>query len=73
MEVSPAIPAASASASAQTNKKVATHSHIRGLGLKEDGAAEPISAGFVGQLKAREVRSSAFLIHFISFLFRLLA
>ena len=36
-------------------KKVTTHSHIKGLGLKEDGYAEPIAAGFVGQLKAREV------------------
>jgi RuvB-like protein 1 len=38
-----------------TAKKVATHSHIKGLGLKEDGQAEPISSGFVGQYKAREV------------------
>jgi DNA helicase TIP49 (TBP-interacting protein) len=54
MEVTPT-PTISAPV-AQT-KKVATHSHIRGLGLKEDGGAEPISAGFVGQLKAREVRT----------------
>lgn len=37
-------------------KKVATHSHIKGLGLKEDGQAEPIASGFVGQYKAREVK-----------------
>lgn len=38
------------------SKKVATHSHIKGLGLREDGHAENISSGFVGQLKAREVK-----------------
>lgn len=36
-------------------KRVATHSHIKGLGLLPDGAAEPIKAGFVGQENAREV------------------
>eukprot|EP00919_Chromeraceae_sp_WS-2016_P022604 GHVR01053659.1.p1 GENE.GHVR01053659.1~~GHVR01053659.1.p1 ORF type:complete len:457 (+),score=123.16 GHVR01053659.1:66-1436(+) len=35
-------------------QRVATHSHIKGLGLKADGTAEPISAGLVGQEKARE-------------------
>jgi RuvB-like protein 1 (pontin 52) len=39
-----------------SSKKVATHSHIRGLGLKEDGQAEAIASGFVGQFKAREVQ-----------------
>ncbi|KAJ3210594.1 RuvB-like protein 1 [Dinochytrium kinnereticum] len=34
--------------------RVAVHSHIKGLGLKEDGVAEPVSAGFVGQENARE-------------------
>jgi RuvB-like protein 1 len=37
------------------NKKIATHSHIKGLGLKDDGYAEPIASGFVGQAHAREV------------------
>lgn len=41
--------------SISSNKKTATHSHIRGLGLREDGIAEHISSGFVGQSKAREV------------------
>ncbi len=63
MEVTPTIPATTTST--QT-KKVATHSHIRGLGLKEDGTAEPISAGFVGQLKAREV--STFALNVLPFL-----
>ncbi|KAJ3066333.1 RuvB-like protein 1 [Podochytrium sp. JEL0797] len=35
-------------------QRVAVHSHIKGLGLKEDGTAEPIAAGFVGQETARE-------------------
>lgn len=36
-------------------KRVATHSHIKGLGLRPDGTAEPIQSGFVGQENAREV------------------
>ncbi|KAI9335523.1 TIP49 C-terminus-domain-containing protein [Obelidium mucronatum] len=35
-------------------QRVAVHSHIKGLGLKEDGSAESIAAGFVGQETARE-------------------
>ncbi|GBG66880.1 hypothetical protein CBR_g72636 [Chara braunii] len=35
-------------------QRVATHTHIKGLGLKEDGTALPIAAGFVGQDQARE-------------------
>ena len=34
--------------------RVATHSHIRGLGLRDDGVAEATAAGFVGQVQARE-------------------
>merc|ERR1719473_2629369 len=33
--------------------RVATHSHIKGLGLSEDGSAPPLAAGFVGQENAR--------------------
>lgn len=36
-------------------QRIATHSHIKSLGLREDGSAEPIAAGFVGQEAAREV------------------
>ena len=36
-------------------KRVDTHSHIKGLGLRADGSAEPIQSGFVGQENAREV------------------
>ncbi|ORZ41559.1 TIP49 C-terminus-domain-containing protein [Catenaria anguillulae PL171] len=34
--------------------RVATHSHIKSLGLREDGTCEPIGSGFVGQTLARE-------------------
>ncbi|KAJ1942282.1 RuvB ATP-dependent DNA helicase pontin, partial [Kickxella alabastrina] len=40
--------------SAKKDQRVATHSHIRGLGLKPDGTAEPVASGFVGQETARE-------------------
>ena len=35
-------------------QRVATHSHIKGLGLNEDGSAAEVAAGLVGQEKARE-------------------
>ncbi|KAK9829810.1 hypothetical protein WJX72_008026 [[Myrmecia] bisecta] len=35
-------------------QRVATHTHIKGLGLAEDGVALPMAAGFVGQEQARE-------------------
>jgi len=41
--------------STAVDQRIASHSHIKGLGLKEDGFAEPISNGFVGQENAREV------------------
>jgi RuvB-like protein 1 (pontin 52) len=34
--------------------RTATHSHIRGLGLRSDGTAEQNAAGFIGQAGARE-------------------
>lgn len=34
--------------------RVASHSHIKGLGLNEDGTAMEVSAGLVGQQQARE-------------------
>ncbi|KAI8333847.1 RuvB-like 1 [Chlamydoabsidia padenii] len=40
--------------STSREKRVAAHSHIKGLGLLEDGTAEPIQSGFVGQENARE-------------------
>lgn len=35
-------------------QRIATHSHIKGLGLAEDGTAQPVASGLVGQEKARE-------------------
>lgn len=35
-------------------QRIAAHSHVKGLGLDEKGAAVPISAGLVGQEAARE-------------------
>jgi RuvB-like protein 1 (pontin 52) len=36
-------------------QRVATHSHVKGLGIDEEGIAIEISAGMVGQEIAREV------------------
>lgn len=55
----------SVNSTATATKKVATHSHIKGLGLKESGQAEPIAAGFVGQYKAREVLKYLLLAHLL--------
>jgi len=35
-------------------QRVATHSHVKGLGLNDDGSAAEVGAGLVGQEKARE-------------------
>jgi len=35
-------------------QRIASHSHVKGLGLAEDGQAIPSAAGFVGQQQARE-------------------
>ena len=34
--------------------RVASHSHIKGLGLNDDGTAMEVAAGLVGQIQARE-------------------
>lgn len=34
--------------------RTATHSHIKGLGLRSDGTADTNSGGFIGQAAARE-------------------
>jgi RuvB-like protein 1 (pontin 52) len=36
-------------------QRIATHTHIKGLGLTPEGNALPLGAGMVGQQKAREV------------------
>lgn len=43
--------------------RVAAHSHIKGLGLRDDGMAEQTAAGFIGQQQAREVRLLVIFIH----------
>ncbi|KAL8129978.1 hypothetical protein V2J09_019133 [Rumex salicifolius] len=35
-------------------QRIATHTHIKGLGLDTNGNAVPLAAGFVGQAQARE-------------------
>ncbi|WFC96101.1 RuvB ATP-dependent DNA helicase pontin [Malassezia brasiliensis] len=50
-----AVPIASgAPSSASRDARIATHSHIKGLGLDENGMAVPTARGFVGQTQARE-------------------
>ncbi|KAG5601457.1 hypothetical protein H5410_032827 [Solanum commersonii] len=36
------------------NQRIATHTHIKGLGLEPNGRPLPLAAGFVGQAAARE-------------------
>jgi RuvB-like protein 1 (pontin 52) len=35
-------------------QRVAAHTHVKGLGLNDDGTAQTVAAGLVGQTKARE-------------------
>lgn len=41
-------------ASTTKTQRVSTHSHVKGLGLQDDGSAVAMAAGFVGQENARE-------------------
>lgn len=36
-------------------QRIAAHSHVKGLGLDENGAPLQMASGLVGQTKAREV------------------
>ena len=45
--------------------RTAAHSHIKGLGLRNDGYADTTGAGFVGQVAAREVCSHESRFHLI--------
>lgn len=36
-------------------QRIATHSHVKGLGIADDGTAIEIASGMVGQEIAREV------------------
>ncbi len=50
-------------------QRIASHTHIKGLGLDNDGVALPIGSGLVGQEKAREVNIHGSLLVFCSFVF----
>jgi DNA helicase TIP49 (TBP-interacting protein) len=43
-------------------QRISAHSHIKGLGLEENGFALPSAAGLVGQEQAREVRIATLTI-----------
>ncbi len=36
-------------------QRIATHSHVKGLGINDDGTAIEVASGMVGQEIAREV------------------
>jgi len=42
---------------AARSSRIAPHSHIKGLGLNNEGYASSGAAGFIGQIDAREVRN----------------
>lgn len=48
-------------------QRIASHTHVKGLGLDSDGVALPIGAGLVGQEKAREVRACLLIRWICSF------
>lgn len=43
--------------------RTAAHTHIKGLGLRGDGYAETLGAGFIGQVAAREVCGQYCVLH----------
>eukprot|EP00954_Amorphochlora_amoebiformis_P013657 1072293-Amorphochlora_amoeboformis.AAC.1 len=47
---------------AEALRRIATHTHVKGLGLDEKGVAIAVSAGLVGQEKARAV-GPYYLLH----------
>ena len=53
-------------------QRIASHSHVKGLGLNEDGTAQSIGGGLVGQEQAREV-SCIFFFFFLKFVVTQLA
>lgn len=44
--------------STSKTQRIAAHSHVKGLGLDDSGAAKPAAAGLVGQENAREVSAA---------------
>ena len=47
--------------------RVAAHSHVKSLGLAQDGTAEEIGGGMVGQVEARE--ACGLIVDLIRFVF----
>lgn len=47
------------------DNRTAAHTHIKGLGLRQDGTADTSGHGFVGQIAAREVRKYSHVSRFI--------
>lgn len=52
--------------SAGRSSRIATHSHIKGLGLTSEGFAAVDGAGFIGQTNAREVRRGLCDVYFFN-------
>eukprot|EP00808_Paulinella_micropora_P010303 g60333.t1 len=50
-------------AEGQQLNRISAHTHIKGLGVKEDGTALPAGGGLIGQIKAREAAS--LVVHLI--------
>ena len=53
-------------------QRISAHTHIKGLGLDENGMANQMAAGLVGQEMAREVRKHFIFILFFFFIIKLL-
>lgn len=53
-------------------QRIASHSHVKGLGLDEAGNAKQAACGLVGQEAAREVIGMCCYFHVICVLFRLM-
>lgn len=65
-----ALPPPSASSSARSSR-IAPHSHIKGLGLNSEGRAIADSAGFTGQVNAREVGFLCYQMSYVDVVKRL--
>lgn len=50
-------------------QRIAAHSHVKGLGLDENGMPLQIGAGLVGQKSAREVNNFIVFYNLMFFLF----
>lgn len=49
-------------------QRIAAHSHVKGLGLDEDGVPLQMGSGLVGQRKAREVLRSFYFVPLYQYL-----